>query len=105
MDHLSLVEVEVEVEKAGMCHLMVRWLMEEEGVEVGMWVRPRWVGEGGQSPCQRREVHPLPEEVEEEHGHLLLQVEGELGGEQWVRSRRVVVGTRCLWLEEEEVVE
>lgn len=32
MDHLSLVEVEVE----GICHLMGRWVVEEEEVEVGV---------------------------------------------------------------------
>lgn len=99
MDHLSLVEVE----EAGMSHLIGKWVVGEEEAEVGMWVRPRWVGEGGQSPCERREVHLVPEEVEEEQGHLQLQKEGEVGGELWVRLRRVAVGTRSLWPEEEVV--
>lgn len=95
MDHLSLVEVE----EASLCHLMERWVVGEEEVGVGMWVRPRWVGEGGQSPCPRREVHLVPEEVEEEQGHLQLQEEGEVGGDLWVRSSRVAVGTSSLWPE------
>lgn len=96
MDHLSLAEVE----EAGICHLMGRWAVEEEEVAVGMWVSPGWVGKGAQGPCQRTKVHPVPEEVEEEQGHLLLQEEGEVGGELWARSRRVAEGTR-LWPEEE----
>lgn len=47
-------------------------------------------------------MHPVAVGVEEEQGHLLLQEEGEVGGELWVRSRMVAVGTRCLWPEEEE---
>lgn len=62
----------VEVEEAGMCHLMGRWALEEE--------------------------------VEGEQGHFPLQEEGEVGGEMWVRSRKVSGGTRCLLLEEAEEV-
>lgn len=55
MGHRKLVEVEEEA--VVICHLMGRWAEEEEAkaeVEVGMWVRTRWVKEEGQSQFQRR---------------------------------------------------
>lgn len=64
--------------------------------------------------------HLISEEVEEEEGHLppqeeveagtcrlteRLAVEGEVGADMWVRSRRAERGGQCPWLKGEVVVE